>query len=214
MSELRVPDRDRFGWQDPVIDKDLTAPPGSPSEGDRYIVAATATGDWATHEDEIAEYNGSAWEFYAPSEGWRVDVIDEDAEYRFSGSTWEVPEANGQQTYGFKFTSTSGPYVQESGTSYTVAARFVFCGTDSMGVPASAKTIVWRNTGSNLCGARLYDLTNSLVIAEITDVDEADPTLRDMGTLSNVPTGEAMLELQIKGNTGASIRVSALALCW
>ena len=29
-----------------VIDKDLTTPPGSPAEGDCYIVAATGTGAW------------------------------------------------------------------------------------------------------------------------------------------------------------------------
>ncbi|NIP67909.1 MAG: DUF2793 domain-containing protein, partial [Planctomycetales bacterium] len=43
-------------WQDGVIDKDLTAPPGSPSNGDRYIIPTGATGAWAGHETEIAEW--------------------------------------------------------------------------------------------------------------------------------------------------------------
>ena len=55
MTDFRVPDRDRFGWQDPVIDADLSAPPGSPSEGDRYIVGPSATGDWSGHDGEIAD---------------------------------------------------------------------------------------------------------------------------------------------------------------
>jgi len=29
-----------------ILDRDLTGPPGGESEGDAYIVAATATGDW------------------------------------------------------------------------------------------------------------------------------------------------------------------------
>ncbi len=29
-----------------VLDKDLTAPPGSPEEGDGYSVASAGTGDW------------------------------------------------------------------------------------------------------------------------------------------------------------------------
>jgi len=37
-------------WQESVKDKDLTAPPVSPSDGDRYIVAAGATG--ALSEEE------------------------------------------------------------------------------------------------------------------------------------------------------------------
>ena len=30
-----------------VLDRDLTAPPGSPADGDRFLVASGATGDWA-----------------------------------------------------------------------------------------------------------------------------------------------------------------------
>ena len=32
-------------WQNSVLDKDLATPPGSPSEGDRYIVATGGTDD-------------------------------------------------------------------------------------------------------------------------------------------------------------------------
>lgn len=88
MTDFRVADRDKFGWQDPVIDKDLTAPPGSPSEGDRYIVGPSATGAWSGHDYEIAEYSESAWEFYSAAAGWRVDVQDEADEYRFNASIW------------------------------------------------------------------------------------------------------------------------------
>ena len=40
---------DGQSWRDPVIDKDLSTPPGAPSIGDRYIVAGTS-GDW--YDDE------------------------------------------------------------------------------------------------------------------------------------------------------------------
>lgn len=40
-----------------------TAPPGSPAEGDRYIVGASATGAWASHDGELAEYLDAAWTF-------------------------------------------------------------------------------------------------------------------------------------------------------
>ncbi len=42
MTQRRVPHLDTFAFQQPVLDKDLTAPPGSPSKGDRYIVGAGA----------------------------------------------------------------------------------------------------------------------------------------------------------------------------
>ena len=43
-----------------VKDRDLAAPPGSPAEGDRYIVAASPTGAWAGHAGDIAVSAGTA----------------------------------------------------------------------------------------------------------------------------------------------------------
>lgn len=40
-----------------------TAPPGSPTEGDRHIVGASATGAWSGHDGELAQYIDSAWSF-------------------------------------------------------------------------------------------------------------------------------------------------------
>jgi hypothetical protein len=73
-----------------VFDKDLTAPPGSPTAGDRYLVAASATGAWATHDGEVAVYLDGAWRFFAPKEGWLVWVADENLLYDYNGSAWEV----------------------------------------------------------------------------------------------------------------------------
>lgn len=73
-------------WQADVLDKDLTAPPGSPTSGDRYIVGNSATGDWSTHDNEVAEWNGSSWDFETPASGWHLHVTDEDKVYRFTTS--------------------------------------------------------------------------------------------------------------------------------
>lgn len=54
---------DALKWLVPVLDKDLADPPVSPTEGDKYIVAAEATGDWVGKEDNIAEWNGTEWVF-------------------------------------------------------------------------------------------------------------------------------------------------------
>ena len=40
-----------------VLDRDLTAPPGSPVEGDRYRVAAGATGAWVGQASKIAAWH-------------------------------------------------------------------------------------------------------------------------------------------------------------
>jgi hypothetical protein len=66
----------------------VTTPPGSPSHGDCYLVIATATGGFAGHEDDIAQYYNGDWAFYTPNEGWRIWVDDEDQWYQHDGSAW------------------------------------------------------------------------------------------------------------------------------
>lgn len=76
-----------------VIDKDLTAPPGSPAEGDTYIVAAAGTGAWVGWDDRIARFIDGTWRSYLPGEGdgagWLAYVIDESTLYVFTGTAWE-----------------------------------------------------------------------------------------------------------------------------
>jgi hypothetical protein len=53
-----------------VLDRDLAAPPGWPTNGARYIVAASPTGAWSGHAGDIAAYQDGAWAFYDPGEGF------------------------------------------------------------------------------------------------------------------------------------------------
>lgn len=98
MAEKRVPTTtkvqamiDNLKWLVPVLDKDLAEPPSSPTEGDRYIVASSATGDWAGKEDNIAEWNGSTWVFTTPLLGMAVLVTDEKNIYIFDDTDWLKP---------------------------------------------------------------------------------------------------------------------------
>jgi hypothetical protein len=71
-----------------VEDKDLTAPPGSPADGARYLPAATATGAWSGKEHAVAHHVDGAWEFYTPREGFIAYVRDEDVLYLYNGTAW------------------------------------------------------------------------------------------------------------------------------
>ncbi len=70
-----------------VIDRGLNTPPGSPVDGDVYIVGASPTGLWTGKADNVAAYY-SGWIFRAPEEGWLAYVRDENTLYRWSGSAW------------------------------------------------------------------------------------------------------------------------------
>ncbi|MEX1180677.1 MAG: DUF2793 domain-containing protein, partial [Cucumibacter sp.] len=71
-----------------VKDRDLTAPPGSPAEGDCYIVGAGATGAWSGEDGAIAAYQASGWNFFPPNEGWLAWVEDEDSLVGWDGAGW------------------------------------------------------------------------------------------------------------------------------
>jgi len=75
-------------WQEPVLDKNLTAPPGGPATGDRYIVAVGGSGAWTGHDNDIAEWNGSSWDFVSDVEGFACYVSDEDKLYTNNGTSW------------------------------------------------------------------------------------------------------------------------------
>lgn len=71
-----------------IADRDLIAPPATPAEGDRYIVAAGATGAWAGHAASIAAYQDAGWIFYPPKEGWLAWIADENVTVAFDGAAW------------------------------------------------------------------------------------------------------------------------------
>jgi len=68
-------------FHEAVLDKDLTSPPTSPSTGDRYWVAPSATDAWSGHDYEIAEWDGSQWIFYTVTDGDCAYVTDENIFY-------------------------------------------------------------------------------------------------------------------------------------
>lgn len=101
-SQKHVPVNEAFRSLDVLVqptvkDKDLTAPPGSPANGDAYIVGAGATGAWAGHADDVAAWYDNAWFFFPPKAGWVFYVQDESTDYAYSGSAW-APNAPGTIT--------------------------------------------------------------------------------------------------------------------
>lgn len=79
----------RFGFHPSVKSRALTAPPGSPVNGDAYIPAAGATGAWAGHAGEVAVYDGG-WIFATPRSGWTVRVDNEGGLICHDGAAWSA----------------------------------------------------------------------------------------------------------------------------
>lgn len=74
-----------------VLDKDLTAPPASPAEGDRYLIAgACPTGAWAGWAGRVVRYQDGVWLSFVPRTGWLAFVTDDLDLYTYTGGGWAL----------------------------------------------------------------------------------------------------------------------------
>lgn len=73
-----------------VIDRTTTAPPGSPANGDRYIIPAGATGAWAGITNQIAVRIDGAWEYHVPKHGWLCYIQAEQVLSVFKPAGWSA----------------------------------------------------------------------------------------------------------------------------
>ena len=78
-----------------VIDRDVAAPPGSPAEGDRYLVKPPGSGGFAGKDNQVAHYIDGGWSFHAPAMGWVCYVEDEATLIAWNGSSWQVAGGGG-----------------------------------------------------------------------------------------------------------------------
>lgn len=83
---------DHVGIHLSVKDRDLATPPGSPANGDTYIVASSPTGAWSGQAGKVAVYNGptTAWVFYTPRTGWVAFIEDEAKLSAYYSSAWSA----------------------------------------------------------------------------------------------------------------------------
>lgn len=109
-----------------IKSRTTSAEPGSPTDGDAYLIPTGATGtDWSGEDGKIGLYLSTAWEFYTPAEGWRVWVNDDDELIRYDGSNWDVLA-----------TLPYMPSISVGAGSFSVTAtahrgRVLICDTDS-----------------------------------------------------------------------------------
>ncbi|WP_078410296.1 DUF2793 domain-containing protein [Priestia abyssalis] len=147
-------------WQDSVISKTTSVPPTSPVANDRYLIPSNATGAWSGKADQIAHYNGSAWEYYSPAKGWSVYIDSENKNYVYNGSAWvRSGEANQNIIAGNGLT---GGGQGDSVTLTVGAGNGITVASTSVSAKAG-KGIVVNSTGieSNIDGVSIvYDSAN------------------------------------------------------
>lgn len=123
-----------------VISMALTAPPGSPVDGARYIPASPATGAWAGLEGWLVRYveEGDLWQSFEP--GVQVHLIlnlDDGGFYKF------IPGSPGNWTLaaGLSDAPNDGQqYLRQSGTWAAIAGTLDIESSDSPPVQVPSVT--------------------------------------------------------------------------
>ena len=94
----------------------LAAPPASPAVGSCYIVAASASGDWAGHAGCLAGLTSAGWRFVDPVEGLTALVRSNGSTAAYRAGAWEIGtlrgervEVGGQQVVGPRGTAIASP---------------------------------------------------------------------------------------------------------
>lgn len=78
-----------------VISKTLTAPPGSPANGDRYILPASPTGAWSGFGGKVVTWTTDDpnaptgfWDVHTPNAGFMAYNLADSLLYLFDGTNW------------------------------------------------------------------------------------------------------------------------------
>ena len=131
-----------------IEDRDLTAPPGTCADGACYLIAATATGAWATYDGKMAVAVGtnaaSGWLFVTvATEGTDLYIRDENIEIRYNGSAWVDSSVSGapfsfsvaasDQTTALVATNPAMTFEWPYGATLTGVYAFVNGAADSSG---------------------------------------------------------------------------------
>ena len=115
--------------QPSIISASLTTPPTSPSDQDKYIVPANATGVWANQTNNVAVYqaNGSLWLFFVPRSGWVVydQALTSLLVWDSITVTWGIiGTVSGTLAAIAALTPTNGSLIVGTGTSWVTETPF------------------------------------------------------------------------------------------
>ena len=86
--------------QTSVLDRDLTSPPANPEDGDLYVIASPASGEWSGMDDQLAAFQDDVWMFFAPQNGHLVWVSDEETLLVRHENNWQTISMSELETLG------------------------------------------------------------------------------------------------------------------
>lgn len=122
-----------------VEERNLTAPPIGPGDGEAFIVGSGATGPWAGRDDGIALFQNGGWVFVTPWSGCTLWLEAERSFVTFDGADWVTGYQSGSAGGAATFTrvvefdhalstgtvSTTSPVIPDKAVVLGVTGRVV-----------------------------------------------------------------------------------------
>jgi len=107
---------------------------------------------------------------------------------------------------GFSIFKSNAPYVDTTSTAYSSICQFSYPGSDALDVlPDTASALLGCSSNGGSMGVRVQDITNALTIAESDPITvNQAPANFVLGGFGNLPTGDAVFELQMKKISGTA----------
>ena len=144
--------------------------------------------------------------------------------YNNSTGTWQVSTqtspyrdlaisaAANNLPFTFAFFTSANPYIEKNSTSFAAIGNFAFRGT-GISTPTRLTITASRDGSTGTATVRLQDITNANTIAEI-NFTAAGVAVYEDTSLTNLPAGSAVFEVQAKKDAGPSskVRVHSIAL--
>jgi hypothetical protein len=116
-----------------VESRTLAEPPTAPAEGECYIPAASASGDWSGWDGELALYSGGGWIRITPKSGMKAWVKSERLTVTYEDNVWRDGIAltgfGGRVTLRAKEEELTllGAFVETADTAFIPDRAIVLC---------------------------------------------------------------------------------------
>lgn len=116
------------------------------------------------------------------------------------------PSMTGEQISNISVSAT-----EITNNNYVAVITFNFAGTDNIKNVSNFKVISYMDNGGTNYSLKLIDLTNNNTICTTSCSNLIDDVC-DMGTVSNLPTSEAIFELQAKVHSTTVATIKTLCM--
>ncbi|AOR76561.1 DUF2793 domain-containing protein [Novosphingobium resinovorum] len=173
----------------------VTALPGSPTNGDIYIVPSGAS----TNPNQVAIRDSGAWTYFVPFAGLRAWVADEGVFYVWDGAAWIIVPGRVEVAGSFAGTVSSEAVVLRYVFTRTVSFKDEFAGSQARaGAAATGSTAFTILRGGSAIGTLTFSAAGTTGVF--------------VSTGTGVVTFAAGDVLTVRGPSGADATLADLAI--